>query len=122
MKAAMSAIPEKLPFLTGDFLLNLVLRGVIGLALLLPYHLRVPAMGWLLRRVIGRMAGYRRRALDNLALIWPAMPTPQRAEIADQALDNVGRALIENYSAPPFKARMFRTGTSLSRSTAAILP
>lgn len=104
----MSATPEKPPFRPGDFLLNLVLRGIIGLALLLPYNWRVPAMGWLLRRVVGPIAGYRRRALDNLALIWPEMPEGQRIALAGQALDNAGRAMIENYSARPFKARMAR--------------
>ncbi len=88
--------------------MNLVLRGVIGLALLLPYATRIPAMGWLLCRVIGPVAGYRRRALDNLALIYPGLPERQRQIIAAEALDNVGRALIENYSATPFKARMAR--------------
>lgn len=96
------------PFEAGDFLLNLVLRGVIGALLLLPYAARVPLMGWLMRRVLGPLAGYRRRAQDNLALIWPAMPVAAREAIAAQALDNVGRSLIENYSAVPFKARMAR--------------
>jgi KDO2-lipid IV(A) lauroyltransferase len=104
----MSATTVKPPFRLGDFLLNLVLRSIIGLALLLPYTWRVPAMGWLLRRVIGRVAGYRARAVDNLAMIWPEMPEGRRQAVADQALDNVGRALIENYSATPFKARMAR--------------
>ena len=98
--------PDSLPFQPGDFLLNLLLRGIIGIVLLLPYAARVPAMGWLMRRAIGPVAGYRRRALSNLAFIWPDMPPDRRSELADEALDNVGRALIENYSAVPFKARM----------------
>ena len=97
-----------LPFRLGDFLLNGMMRGVIGAALLLPYAVRVPVMGWLMGHVLGPAAGYRRRALDNMALIWPAMPGAERAALAGQALDNVGRALIENYSAGPFKARMAR--------------
>lgn len=104
----MSAVSEQPPFQPGDFLLNLVLRGVIGLALLMPYRTRVPVMGWLMRRLIGPAAGYRKRALDNLALIWPDLSEARRMELADQALDNVGRALIENYSSRPFKARMAR--------------
>lgn len=104
----MSATTDKLPFQPADFLLNLLLRSIISLMLLLPYVERVQAMGWLMRRVIGPMAGYQRRALDNLALIWPDMPVGARADLAQRALDNVGRALIENYSARPFKARMAR--------------
>ena len=100
------SVTDAAPFQPGDFLLNLVLRAIIGLALLLPYGWRVPMMGLLMRRVLGPLAGYRRRALDNLGLIWPDRTAEARAAIADQALDNVGRTLIENYSARPFKARM----------------
>ena len=105
---AKSATADKPPFRPGDFALNIVLRGIIGLALLFPYTWRVPAMGWLMRRVIGPLAGYRRRALENLVLIWPEMPAERRRTLAEAALDNVGRALIENYSARPFKMRMSR--------------
>lgn len=109
MSAPTRKLPaDRPPFRAGDFALNLVLRGVIGAALLLPYAVRVPLMGWLMRWVLGPLAGYRRRALDNLTLIWPLMPPGGRAALAGQALDNVGRALIENYSATPFKARMAR--------------
>lgn len=87
------------------FVQNLMGRGAIGLALALPYQWRVAFFGWLMRRVIGPAVGYRRRALDNLALIWPDLPPAQRRQIADQALDNAGRTLIENYSTAEFTAR-----------------
>lgn len=77
---------------------NLVARGLIGGALALPFRWRVPMLGWLMRRVIGPLAGYRARARANLALVWPDLPEKRRARIADEALDNAGRALIENYS------------------------
>lgn len=80
-------------------------RGLIGLALALPYRWRVPAMGWLMRRVVGPLTGYRRRALDNLAMIWPDMAPATRKAIADQVLDNAGRTLIENYSTAEFTTR-----------------
>jgi KDO2-lipid IV(A) lauroyltransferase len=98
--------PTKPPFQIGDFLLNLLVHGIIRLVLLLPYERRVPVMGWLVQRVIGPVAGYRRRALDNLEMIWPDMPKPARTALAAEVLDNVGRSLIENYSFDAFKARM----------------
>lgn len=92
-------------FRPDHFVVNLVARGLIGLALVLPYRWRVGLMGWLMRRVIGPVAGYRDRALDNLALIWPDMPQSERRAIADASLDNAGRTLIENYSTRAFTAR-----------------
>lgn len=87
------------------FAQNLVVRGLIGLALALPYRWRVPLLGWLMRRIVGPLVGYRSRARDNLALIWPDLPQAARHAIADQALDNAGRTLIENYSTAAFTAR-----------------
>jgi len=63
-------------------------------------------MGAMVERVIGPLAGYRRRALRNLAYIWPEMPARERAQIAKQCLNNVGRSFIENYSAKDFPKRM----------------
>lgn len=88
------------------WLQNLFLRSLIGLALLLPYALRVRFFGALMRRVIAPVIGYRARALDNLALIWPKMASEERHAIAAQVADNVGRTLIENYSNKDFMARM----------------
>ncbi|MBB3995367.1 KDO2-lipid IV(A) lauroyltransferase [Sulfitobacter undariae] len=90
----------------GHYLSNLVIHSLIRLLLLLPYALRVRLMGAMVERVIGPLAGYRRRALRNLAYIWPEMPAPERAEIAKQCLNNVGRSFIENYSAKDFPERM----------------
>ena len=93
------------PFRPDHFLVNLAARGLIGLALALPYRTRVGLIGWLMRRVIGPLAGYRARALENLALIWPEMPLAERKAIAAASLDNAGRTLIENYSTRAFTAR-----------------
>ena len=87
------------------FVQNLVVRGLIGLGLALPYAWRVPLLGAILRGPVGRIAGYRQRAEANLAQIWPDMPFTQRANIATEALDNAGRTLIENYSTKGFLAR-----------------
>ncbi len=101
----MSDGSDRPPFQAGHFLVNLAARGLIGLALALPYAWRVRFVGWLMRRVIGPLAGYRQRALANLALVWPDRPLSEREAIAEAALDNAGRTLIENYSTRAFTAR-----------------
>lgn len=90
----------------GDFLSNAVIVGIIQLALALPYVQRVRFFGWLVQRVIGPVAGYRKRALNNLEMIWPDLSEDRRAEIASKCLNNVGRSFIENYSAKDFPQRM----------------
>ena len=47
----------------GDYLINAGIVGVIRFALLLPYATRVRFFGALVQRLIGPVAGYRRRAL-----------------------------------------------------------
>lgn len=95
--------------IAADFFANLVLRFLIGLALILPYETRVPLMGLLTRRMIAPLVGYRRRARDNLAMIWPDMTEADRHAIADACCDNAGRTLIENYSTRTLMARMAQT-------------
>lgn len=92
-------------FRLDHFLVNLAARGLIGLALALPYRARLAFTGWLMRRVIGPFAGYGARARENLALIWPDRSQAERAAIAAASLDNAGRTLIENYSTRAFTAR-----------------
>ncbi|MBL3574762.1 lauroyl acyltransferase [Rhodovulum sulfidophilum] len=93
----------------GDWLTDRVARLLIATALALPYERRVPFGGWVTRRLIAPIAGYRDRAEANLAMIWPDMPAPRRRRIADQVADNAGRTLIENYSTEAFLARMAGT-------------
>jgi Kdo2-lipid IVA lauroyltransferase/acyltransferase len=97
---------DRPPVNTRHWFENLLLRSLIGLALALPYRLRVPFFGALMRRVVAPVAGYRTRALDNLAMIWPDIPDARRRALADQVSDNAGRTLIENYSSKDFMARM----------------
>lgn len=73
-------------------------RGLIAAIRLVPWRWRIPAMGVLMSWVIGPLAGYLRRAEDNLAYIYPDMPAPERRHIARAVLDNIGRTIIENYS------------------------
>ncbi|MBE2278576.1 MAG: lauroyl acyltransferase [Rhodobacteraceae bacterium] len=91
------------------FAQNLAVRGLIGGAKLLPFRWRVPFLGWLMRRIVGPLAGYRARARENLALIWPDLPERERRRIADASLDNAGRTLIENYSTADLLARGAQT-------------
>lgn len=91
------------------WLQNLVLRSLIWVALALPYTVRVPLFGAVMRLVIAPLVGYRQRALENLALIWPQMPLVRRQAIAARVADNVGRTVIENYSGKALMARMALT-------------
>ena len=90
----------------ADFAANAVLRLLIRLALTLPYTWRVRFVGWVTRRVIAPLAGYRARARGNLAMILPDLPEAVRNRISDEACDNAGRTLIENYTTREFMARM----------------
>lgn len=90
----------------GHYVTNALIVGVIRLALALPYRVRLGFVGGVVQHLLGPLAGYKRRALENLALIWPDMPAARRQEIAARCLNNVGRTFIENYSARDFPARM----------------
>ncbi|MEP5732367.1 MAG: lysophospholipid acyltransferase family protein [Sulfitobacter sp.] len=96
----------------SDFVTNALIVSVIRLALALPYASRICFVGWLVERIIGPLAGYRRRALHNLALIFPDLPKERRQAIAQKCLNNVGRTFIENYSAREFPARMAQNDVS----------
>lgn len=80
-----------------DWLFDRILRGLIGLALLLPWETRVRMIGWFVRRILAPLVGYRERALRNLTYIYPDMPEARKHEIADAVADNAGRTMIENY-------------------------
>ncbi len=92
----------------GDWLSDLAVRLLIGAALRLPYERRLALVGWAMRRVVAPLAGYRARALANLAYVFPQMPLAERRRIAQGVAENVGRTLIENYSTEEFTARMAR--------------
>lgn len=90
----------------ADWIADRVLRGLIGATMRMPYARRVRFMGAALRRGIGPLVGYRRRAEANLAMIYPQMTASRRREIADGVCDNFGRTLIENYSWREFGDRL----------------
>jgi Kdo2-lipid IVA lauroyltransferase/acyltransferase len=93
----------------ADWLADRALRGLIATMLRLPYGTRVPMMGSALRRAIGPLAGYRKRAEENLALIYPQMGVIERRQLAEACCDNFGRTLIENYSWRDFGKNLSHT-------------
>jgi len=84
---------------------NLFLRGLIGLARLLPYRWRIPAMGWLVSRVLAPLAGFRSRIRDNLKLVRPDLSQAEVEQLCLDVPDNAGRMVMEYYSTKPFMAR-----------------
>lgn len=101
--------PARLPT-AAERIVDLAFRGALGMAMALPYERRVPFFGGLLRRGVGPLAGYRRRALENLDLVRPDWPEARRRAVADEALDNFGRTVIENYSWQELRDRLAATG------------
>ncbi len=93
----------------ADWLADRALRGLISTMLRLPYKTRVPLMGRALGKAIGPLAGYRKRAQDNLALIYPDMGVLDRRRLAEACCDNFGRTIIENYSWQEFGEKLSGT-------------
>nr|MDJ0824393.1 lysophospholipid acyltransferase family protein [Rhodobacter sp.] len=88
-----------------EYLTNLAIRLVLGMAMVLPYGARVRFVGWVTSRVVAPLAGWRRRIRDNLSLILPDLPPAEVRRLERAVPDNFGRALIESYSGPAFIAR-----------------
>lgn len=89
----------------GYIATNAVLRGLIAFALCVPYRWRVPAMGWLVSRLIAPLVGSTRRIRDNLALTCPDLPQFEVDRLCRAVPDNAGRTLIELYSGKGFIER-----------------
>lgn len=89
-----------------DRVVDAVLRAMIRGALQLPLRARLWLMGRLVARVVAPLVGYRKRALDNLAHVWPGMSDAQKRRIADAVADNAGRTMIENYDVAGLRDRM----------------
>lgn len=94
------------------FVSNLVIRTLLGAAMLVPYHLRVPFFGWLVSRVIAPIVGWRKRVLENLAKVLPDLPKADAQRLARAVPDNAGRTLIEIYSGEAFKERAVKAPIS----------
>ncbi|MBW6417748.1 lysophospholipid acyltransferase family protein [Celeribacter sp. PS-C1] len=90
----------------GQYLGNLATRGLLALALSLPYSARVRFMGWFMARVFAPLAGYTSRVRENLHHVLPDLPEEEVKRLTRAVPDNAGRTLIEIYSGPEFIAKM----------------
>ncbi|MEM8694270.1 MAG: lysophospholipid acyltransferase family protein [Pseudomonadota bacterium] len=104
----MSRNPDDMSFQTkaAHFVANALARGLISLALALPYRNRVPIFGWVMAHLVGPLAGYRGRAKAHIAFIFPKKSPQDCKALATACLNNTGRTLIENYSARAFLDRL----------------
>ncbi|MDO5756573.1 MAG: lysophospholipid acyltransferase family protein [Rhodobacterales bacterium] len=89
----------------GEYLVNAGLRGLIGIAGLLPYKWRVPALGWMTARIVAPLAGYTTRVRDNLAFARPDLSRREVRRLMRIVPDNAGRNMMEMYSAADFSER-----------------
>ncbi len=87
------------------FAANLFLRGLIGVTGLVPYRWRVPAMGWLVSRVMAPLAGFNQRVRANLKIARPDLTQPEVEYLCRAVSNNAGRTLIELYAGQPFQER-----------------
>ena len=89
----------------SQYIINLFLRSLIGLALLLPYAARVRTMGWLVEKIVSPLAGYPKRIRANLKHVLPDLPETEIARLCKAVPNNAGRTLIELYSGDAFVRR-----------------
>lgn len=89
-----------------DRLANGAFVAIMGLARLLPYSRRIPAMGWVFSHMIAPIAGWRRRIRDNLALARPDLSPAEVEALVRAVPDNAGRSVAEIYSADEFTDRI----------------
>lgn len=94
------------PVSLRDRLANGAFLALMGLARILPYERRIPAMGWFFGHVLGPLAGWRRRIRDNLANARPDLPPAEIRHLCRAVPDNAGRALAEIYSGAEFISRI----------------
>ena len=89
-----------------DRVANAAFLGVMAVARLLPYQRRIPVVGWFFSHLLGPVAGWSRRARENLALAMPELTPDERKHIARDVLNTAGRSMAEIYSGEEFTARI----------------
>ena len=89
-----------------DRMANGAFVAIMGLARLLPYSRRIPAMGAITCENTQPIAGWRRRIRDNLALARPDLSPAEVEALVRAVPDNAGRSVAEIYSADEFTARI----------------
>ncbi|MEM8977858.1 MAG: lysophospholipid acyltransferase family protein [Pseudomonadota bacterium] len=88
-----------------DWLIDRILRGLLRLALALPYERRVAFIGWMVADVLAPLTGYKSRAIANLKMVYPDLSATELKARARAVCNNVGRTIIENYSTEEFAKR-----------------
>lgn len=83
---------------------NIALRGVLGLAGLVPYRWRIPLMGKLISS-LGSVIGFDRRVRENLALTCPELTEEDVSRLCREVGNNAGRTITELYAGAPFLER-----------------
>ncbi|MGR3661958.1 MAG: lysophospholipid acyltransferase family protein [Paracoccaceae bacterium] len=89
-----------------SYVTDVLARGLLGVALLLPYKVRIPFFGWVMTYLVSPVAGYKERINWNLDHVYPDIDAKKRKRILRGAPDNAGRTLIEIYSAKSFIKRV----------------
>ena len=92
----------------GDRMVDGAVRALTWLLMRLPYGPRVRLMGRVMAYVVAPLAGYDRRIRDNLAYVCPEMPPQQVKRLTRTVPDNVGRLVMELFSADEFLERHAR--------------
>lgn len=86
------------------YLENTLLRGILKLAGLVPYHRRIPLIGRLVS-TLGPVVGFDRRIRDNLALTCPELSEAEMAQLCREVCNNAGRTIAELYAGAEFVER-----------------
>jgi KDO2-lipid IV(A) lauroyltransferase len=97
-------IPEPVPL--RDRIANGAFLTIMGLARVLPYDRRIPAIGWLFAWVLGPLAGWRKRIRANLAMTRPDLGAAELRQLLRAVPENAGRSLAEIYSGTEFVNRI----------------
>ncbi|MTH79834.1 lysophospholipid acyltransferase family protein [Paracoccus aestuariivivens] len=90
----------------SDRIANGAFLAIMGLAKILPYERRIPAMGWFFAHVLGPVAGWRKRIRTNLAKARPDLTEAEIRHLTRAVPDNAGRSLAEIYSGAEFINRI----------------
>ena len=93
----------------SQYVTNLFLRGLIALALALPYAMRVRTMGWLVENIVSPIARYPQRIRNNLEHVLPDLPESEIKRLCKAVPNNAGRTLIELYSGKDFVKRAVKS-------------
>ncbi len=88
-----------------DWITDRAIRGLIWVALRFPVETRLRLVSWVVRRCVSPLVGWHQRVYDNLDHVWPDYPQDKREQLAEDVIDNVARAFIENYDTSELLAR-----------------